>query len=141
MSCDAGVGFAIPIDTVKGLVGQILEYGQVMRPSLGVTIAPVQLTRQLGTKGVLILDIQRGGPASQAGLQSTYRDEYGRIVLGDIIVEFNGTPIVNDTALFEALDGCRVGQSVEVKVLRDGKAKTVTLQLANRAQQKYAGVE
>mmetsp|Transcript_12743 Transcript_12743/g.32680 ORF Transcript_12743/g.32680 Transcript_12743/m.32680 type:complete len:529 (+) Transcript_12743:123-1709(+) len=137
----SGVGFAIPIDTVKGLVGQILEYGQVMRPSLGVTIAPTQLTQQLGSKGVLILDVQRGGAAAKAGLQPTYRDDFGRIVLGDIIVEFNGTPIVTEKDLFEALDGCRVGQSVPVKVVRGGKVVSATLQLANRAQQKYAGVE
>jgi S1-C subfamily serine protease len=53
----SGVGFAIPIDTVKGLVSQILQYGRVMRPSLGVVIAPPQALQRLGENGVLVLDV------------------------------------------------------------------------------------
>jgi len=53
----SGVGFAIPIDTVKGLVSQILQYGRVMRPSLGVVFAPPQALQRLGEKGVLVLDV------------------------------------------------------------------------------------
>jgi S1-C subfamily serine protease len=54
---NSGVGFAIPIDTVKGLVNQILQYGRVMRPSLGVVIAPPQALQRTGFKGVLVLDV------------------------------------------------------------------------------------
>lgn len=53
----SGVGFAIPIDTVKGLVDQILKYGKVIRPFLGVTIAPPQVLTRLNLKGVLILEV------------------------------------------------------------------------------------
>jgi len=53
----SGVGFAIPVDTVKGLVTQILEFGRVMRPSLGVVIAPQQALQRIGEKGVLVLDV------------------------------------------------------------------------------------
>lgn len=53
----SGVGFAIPVDTVKGLVEQILQYGRVMRPSLGVVIAPPQALQRIGEKGVLVLDV------------------------------------------------------------------------------------
>lgn len=55
-----GIGFAIPIDTVKGLVNQILQYGRVMRPSLGVVIAPPQALQRTGYKGVLVLDVSQG---------------------------------------------------------------------------------
>lgn len=55
----SGVGFAIPIDTVKGLVDQILRYGRVMRPSLGVVVAPPQALQRIGEKGVLVLDVSR----------------------------------------------------------------------------------
>lgn len=54
----SGVGFAIPIDTVKGLVDQILQYGRVMRPALGITIAPPQVLQRLGQQGVLILEVR-----------------------------------------------------------------------------------
>jgi S1-C subfamily serine protease len=53
----SGVGFAIPIDTVKGLVDQILTYGRVLRPSLGVVLAPPQALQRLGEQGVLVLDV------------------------------------------------------------------------------------
>jgi S1-C subfamily serine protease len=53
----SGVGFAIPVDTVKGLVDQILQYGRVMRPSLGVVIAPPQALQRIGEQGVLVLDV------------------------------------------------------------------------------------
>lgn len=53
----SGVGFAIPVDTVKGLVDQILQYGRVMRPSLGVVIAPPQALQRIGEEGVLVLDV------------------------------------------------------------------------------------
>lgn len=137
----AGVGFAIPIDSTKGLVEQILEFGQVIRPSLGVGIAPSQLTRQLGAEGVLILDVQRGGPADKAGLRPTYRDDFGRIVVGDIMVEIKGVRIKDDAVLFETLDSCKVGDTISVKVLRNGTEKEVKLTLAPRAKQISQGLD
>eukprot|EP00775_Hariotina_reticulata_P004621 gene4621-4875_t len=77
----SGVGFAIPIDTVKGLVDQILTHGRVRRPSMGITIAPEQVLAQLGTEGVLLLEVPAGTPAAAAGLRPTYRDVFGDIVL------------------------------------------------------------
>lgn len=55
----SGIGFAIPVDTVKGLVEQILQYGRVMRPSLGIVIAPPQALQRIGENGVLVLDVSR----------------------------------------------------------------------------------
>jgi S1-C subfamily serine protease len=69
----SGVGFAIPIDTARGLVEQILTYGKVVRPVLGITIAPPQTVRQIGVEGVLILEVPSGAPAYKAGLRGTYR--------------------------------------------------------------------
>ena len=57
----SGVGFAIPIDTVKGLVEQILQYGQVVRPALGIVLAPPQTLASIGQQGVLILEVRLGG--------------------------------------------------------------------------------
>ena len=113
-----------------------------MRPSLGVVIAPSQLTRQLGAEGVLVLDVQRGGPADKAGLQATYRDDYSRIVLGDIITEMKGVPIRDDNALFDTLDSCKVGETISVKVLRNGKdTKLLNLTLGNRSKQLEQGLD
>ena len=113
-----------------------------MRPSLGIVIAPSQLTRQLGSEGVLVLQVQRGGPADKACLQGTYRDEYGRIVLGDIITEMKGVPIKDDNTLFDTLDSCKVGETVPIKVLRNGRdTETVKLTLANRSKQLEQGLD
>jgi S1-C subfamily serine protease len=131
-----GVGFAVPIDTVRGLVDQILTYGRVVRPVLGVTIAPPQALRQLGVEGILILEVSPGSPAAAAGLQGISRDALGRLVIGDVVVGVNGAPVRREGDLFGALDRCKVGQEIEVQVLRRGKeARSVKVVLAERAQQ------
>lgn len=67
------MGFAIPIDSVRGLVDQILRYGRVVRPTIGITIAPPQVLRQIDQEGVLILEVPEKTPAARAGLKGTYR--------------------------------------------------------------------
>ncbi len=57
----SGVGFALPIDSVRGLVDQILTYGRVLRPVLGVSLAPPQVLKQLGQPGVLVLEVRCRG--------------------------------------------------------------------------------
>lgn len=129
----SGIGFAIPIDTVRGLVEQILKYGRVVRPVLGITIAPPQALRQMGLEGVLVLDVPPGTPADKAGLQGIVRDGFGRLVIGDVIVAMKGKPVKKEVDLFDILDGCKVGEAVQVEVLRGGKKRmTLTVQLAER---------
>lgn len=128
----SGVGFAIPIDTVRGLVEQILTYGRIVRPVLGITIAPPQTVRQLGESGVLILDVPAGTPAAKAGLRGTYRDEGGRLVLGDIIVKVDGRTVDTQRDLFEALDERRPGDKVDVTVNRAGRKVAVGVVLGGR---------
>jgi S1-C subfamily serine protease len=119
----SGVGFALPIDAVRGLVEQVLEYGRVVRPALGITIAPPQALRQLGLEGVLILDAPEDGPAGKAGLRATRRDPTtlsgGSVRLGDVIVGIDGQPVRGFSDLYNALDDRRVGDEVEVEVLRN----------------------
>ena len=77
----SGVGFAIPVDSVKGLVDQILKFGRVIRPVLGITIAPPQTVRQLGLDGVLVLEAPSGSPANQAGIKGTFRHDSFAFIL------------------------------------------------------------
>lgn len=67
------------MDSVKGLVEQILKFGRVIRPVLGITIAPPQTVRQLGLEGILVLEAPSGSPASQAGIKGTFRYEQFRV--------------------------------------------------------------
>ncbi|KAG2485859.1 hypothetical protein HYH03_015442 [Edaphochlamys debaryana] len=115
----SGVGFALPIDTVKGLVDQILTYGRVLRPVLGITLAPPQVLKQLGQPGVLVLEVPKGSPAAAAGLKPTKRDPFsGNLVLGDIITAIDGKPVKNYSDLVGVLDDKRVGDTVQVQILR-----------------------
>ncbi|KAF7819583.1 protease Do-like 1, chloroplastic [Senna tora] len=120
----SGVGFSIPVDTVNGIVDQLVKFGKVTRPILGIKFAPDQSVEQLGVSGVLVLDAPANGPAGKAGLQPTKRDAYGRLILGDIITSVNGKKVTNGSDLYRILDQCKVGDKVMVEVLRgDQKEK------------------
>ncbi|KAI9078098.1 hypothetical protein K1719_040023 [Acacia pycnantha] len=120
----SGVGFSIPVDTVNGIVDQLVRFGKVTRPILGIKFAPDQSVEQLGVSGVLVLDAPANGPAGKAGLRPTKRDSYGRLVLGDIITSVNGVKVTNGSDLYRILDQCKVGDTVTVEVLRgDHKEK------------------
>ena len=126
-----GIGFAVPMSDVKGLVDQILKFGRVIRPALGVTVAPPQALRQLGLDGVLILDVPKNSPAYKAGMVGLSRDSYGRLILGDIITGINGKPVRDQGDLFDVLDTLSVGSTVTIDSLRGGQEKrafTVTLE-------------
>ncbi|KAJ9135314.1 hypothetical protein P3X46_032517 [Hevea brasiliensis] len=120
----SGVGFSIPVDTVGGIVEQLVKFGKVTRPILGIKFAPDQSVEQLGVSGVLVLDAPSNGPAGKAGLLPTKRDAYGRLILGDIITSVNGKKVTNGSDLYRVLDQCKVGDQVIVEVLRgDHKEK------------------
>lgn len=86
-----------------------------------ISIAPPQTLRQIGEKGVLILDVPAGTPAAAAGIRGTSRDDRGRLVLGDIITSLDGKEVRTQRDLFEALDERRPGDKVRVGVTRDGQ--------------------
>lgn len=121
----AGIGFAIPVDTVNQVVTELIKSGKVTRPGLGVRIVDDRKARQLGIdKGVLIRDLVAEGSAAQAGLRPTKVDNRGRILqLGDVIVGFNGKDVTSTEDLFRLLQSCRVGDTVKVVVQRDDERK------------------
>jgi S1-C subfamily serine protease len=114
----AAAGFAIPIDMVKGLVDQILTFGRVVRPILGVTMGPPALISRLNIDGVLVYNVPPGGPAAEARVQGCSRSDNGDFVLGDIIVGINGQKVRNYADLFDVLDGCQPGDEVKLDVYR-----------------------
>uniref|UniRef100_A0A7I4DIM3 PDZ domain-containing protein n=1 Tax=Physcomitrium patens TaxID=3218 RepID=A0A7I4DIM3_PHYPA len=128
----SGVGFSIPVDTVSGIVEQIVKFGKVTRPVLGISFAPEQAVEQLGVSGVLVLDAPPNGPAGKAGLRPTTRDSYGRLVLGDVITSVNGKKIANGSDLYKILDRCKVGDMVKLEVLRGDQKVSVDVTLEPR---------
>ena len=121
-----GIGFAIPINTAKDVLNQLISKGKVVRPYLGVYLRDLssELADYLGvvsTKGTLVADIMPGSPADKAGINA-----------GDIILEINGMTINNSTDLTERISKMSVGQKVELKILRDKKTITINLTLEEK---------
>lgn len=117
----AGIGFSIPVDVVRWVVPELIEYGRIKRPSLGVELARQQMLARLGLEGALVIDVIEGGAAERAGIRPTMRGSNGAILLGDIIIGINGAPIKSNNDLILALELYKPGETIELKVLRDKK--------------------
>jgi len=124
-----GVGFAVPVDTVNRVVPQLISYGKVTRPGLGVAVARDTLAQRLRLPGVLIIEVMPEGGAAQAGLRPTRRDAAGRLVLGDVIVAIEGEAITNNDDLATRMEQFKVGDRVNVTVDRDGRKVDVPVVL------------
>ena len=115
----AGIGFAIPVDTVKFIVDTLIRDGKVVRPVLGISYLQSRQARALGiSKGVLVLDVPVDSPAYKAGMKPTRRTESGLIEIGDIIVKVDQTEINTEGDLFQALETFKPGDKVKVTVNR-----------------------
>ncbi len=127
----AGVGFAVPANTITRIVNDLIRYGRVKQPGIGITAFDESVTQRLGVRGVLLMDVTPGGPAAQAGLVGTQRSRRGEIVLGDLLVSIAGQPLANYDDLYNTLDGRKIGDTVPAIALRGGRQRTVTLRLAD----------
>jgi S1-C subfamily serine protease len=117
----AGIGFAIPVDTVNRIVPELIRSGKVTRPGLGIQIAEEQIAQRLGVTGILIVDVARGSAAAKAGIQPTRRDAEGRLRLGDIITAVDGKKVESANDLYLLLEKYKIGDAVNVSLLRNGK--------------------
>ena len=125
----AGIGFAIPVDTVRWVVPDLLRYGRVRRPTLGVQLAPEGVMRDLRLEGALVMGVVDGSGAERAGLEATRRDRLGRVVLGDVIVAVDGEAVTSGGDLLLALETRQAGETVAVTVLRDGRRRELRVEL------------
>ena len=125
----AGIGFAVPVDTVNEVVPELIAHGRIVRPRLGVVPAPEGVTHQLGVAGVLVLAVQDGTGAAKAGLRGTDRDRDGSLVLGDIIVGVAGKDVASYDDLVTALEKQKIGDTVPVKLVRNDRTVTLNVTL------------
>jgi S1-C subfamily serine protease len=125
----AGIGFAIPVDTVQWVVPDLIQHGRVIRPSLGVQVASQQVARRLGISGALILEVNPGGAADRAGLRPTVRNDRGNLVLGDIIIAIEGQPVRAPSDVLLLLEQRDAGDRVKVTIERGGKKRVVPVVL------------
>ena len=127
----AGLGFAVPADTIKMIVPQLIKHGRVIRPGLGIGIVPDTMKRRLiaDDKGLIISYIDEKGSAAKAGLKGITQDQYGRIYLGDIILSVDGREVNNLDDIYQVLDQKKIGDIVEIKYRREGKSYTAKVKL------------
>jgi S1-C subfamily serine protease len=129
----AGIGFAIPVDTVNRIVPELIRSGKIIRPGLGIQIADDQIAQRLGVTGILVVDVARGSAAAKAGIQPTRRDAEGRLRLGDVITAVDGKKVESPNDLYLLLEKYKIGDAVNISILRNGK--TVQAKVALEAVQ------
>jgi S1-C subfamily serine protease len=125
---NAGIGFAVPIDTVNMIVPQLLKNGKITRPGLGINPLADAVAAQHHIEGVVIMQVSPGGAADQAGIVGA-KSMGGGVELGDIIKGIDGTEIKRLVDLFKVLDAHKVGDTVDVEVENNGKRRTVKVTL------------
>ena len=129
-SASAGLGFAIPVDIVKAIVPQLIKYGKVIRPGLGVAILEDYYAARFGLReGVMVKYVDPKGPSAKAGLRGITRNNFGEYFVGDIITAIDSFPIKSYDDLFSVIDKYKIGETVKVKYLRENKEKTASLTL------------
>jgi S1-C subfamily serine protease len=130
----SGIGFAVPVSIARRLVPQLISNGYVARPRLGITTRSVRAMRDATNlplkSGVLIMSVEPGSPAAQAGLRPMSETEEGGVRLGDIVTRVDAETISDADDLTRVLDRRQVGDTVQVEVVRDGRRLTVPVRLA-----------
>jgi S1-C subfamily serine protease len=131
----AGIGFAVPVDTINRVVPQLIARGRYEPPSLGVRVDPRAdaLARRAGIEGVLILRVDPGTPAEAAGLRPARITADGRLDPGDVIIGLAGSEVESVENLRALLDLHRVGDSVSLTVLREGEPMEFQITLGRGA--------
>jgi S1-C subfamily serine protease len=132
----AGVGFAIPADTVGWVVPELIARGRIERPTLGVELAPAGVAAQLDVEGALVLDVVEGSGAAAAGIRGTRRTALGTLDLGDVIVEVGGRAVGSADDLILALERRKAGETVAVKVRRGGRTRELQVRLGAPARRR-----
>jgi len=119
----SGIGFAIPVNTVKRIVPELINYGRVQTPRLGISLIPQpEYYRRLwDISGVIVMDVLEGSDPDRLGMRGLTRVERGRIRLGDVIVEVEGEPVRNEDDLASIIERYEAGDVVDVVTRRDNR--------------------
>jgi S1-C subfamily serine protease len=134
----AGVGFAVPVDTVNRVIPQLIATGRYAPPSLGIEVDEAlnrALMRDLGMKGVAVLRVSPGSAAEQAGLRGVrILERRNEIVPGDVVLAIDGNSVESVAQLLSRVDDKRIGEEARLTIWREGKTLEVTVTLQNSGE-------
>lgn len=126
----AGLGFAVPVDSINRIVPQLIKFGKVVRPGLGIGVLDDSVKeRFVGDKGVVISHIDENGPVGKAGLKGMSQDRFGHVYIGDIILSINSKEVNTLDDVYQLLESYKIGDFVEVKYKRKDKINSVKVKL------------
>jgi S1-C subfamily serine protease len=125
----AGIGFAVPVDTINRVVPQIIKNGSVIKPGLGIQVVESNFLRLRGVFGAIIANVLPNSPAEKAGLMPIRRSANGKIQLGDVIIAIEGAPIQDGDDLLNALDERQPGDTITLQVASVNGERTVKVKL------------
>jgi S1-C subfamily serine protease len=128
----AGVGFAVPVDTINRVVPSLIAYGRYVRPSIGISASDDIGRRLLGNldiDGVLVLRVQPGSPAQAVGIQPTNLTRGGSVILGDVIRAIDGVAVSSFGELNDQLEQHEIGDTVTIDLWRAGDNISVAVEL------------
>jgi S1-C subfamily serine protease len=128
----AGIGFAVPVDTVARIVPELIQHGRVIRPILGVDLderLSEYVTRRLGVEGALILRVYEGTGAEAAGLRGTKESRRGAITPGDVVTKIDDKAVTSVSDLLGRLGSYRPGDVVTLTLWNDGKTRRAEVRL------------
>jgi S1-C subfamily serine protease len=125
----AGVGFAVPVDTVRRLVPQLIEHGKPIEPEIGVVWLADSVAARLGLAGAVVYEVARHSPAERAGLRGIRMSRMDRVQLGDVVVAVEGRAVRSTDQLLHELESIGVGKPARLTVERDGKRREVSVEL------------
>jgi S1-C subfamily serine protease len=125
----AGIGFAIPVNTVKSVIPELIAYGRILRPIIGVELASDRWVQRYRIEGLPVVHVYPGLPAHQAGLQGARRTSRREVALGDIIVEVEGRQIRSHDDYFSALEQHEPGDTVTIKTRNGDDQRTYQVTL------------
>ncbi len=129
---NAGIGFSIPIDTVKRVVNSIIKKGSYTRPIIGISVdnrINELYKKYSGKNGVVVVDVLPNTSAAKNKLNSTFSDNEGLITFGDVIISLNTNKVETIEDLFGLLDEYKSGDTVTIEILREKKIEKIDIKL------------
>ncbi len=128
----AGVGFAVPVNTVRATVPLLINGQMVNRGYLGIALAPMQISKQATDEGVLILGIAEDSPAAESGIVATRRDDEGEILWGDVVISLEGERVSDSESLLVKLQEYHAGDEVTLGIKRGEEYVRLPIRLGTR---------